>query len=142
MFNSSTTAPPPSLPVTIEKPTKDAGGRDKTGPERNRKISRSGNLGKKASGMERGAERSEGGVIKVRERGGDEGGDETSLFVSFPQFCATCEKQIVTPNSSQLFCSEACRLCDSPTDVSVVSPTNGSTDDRSTNWTHLIISCV
>ncbi|KFY67407.1 hypothetical protein V496_01598 [Pseudogymnoascus sp. VKM F-4515 (FW-2607)] len=39
------------------------------------------------------------------------GDDETSL--GFPQFCATCEKQLATSSASQLFCSDACRLCDS-----------------------------
>merc|ERR1711939_766934 len=62
----------------------------------------------------------EGGIIEVTEKGNNGRGDEMSLGFSFPQFCATCEKQIFTPNNNQLFCSEGCRLYDSPTDVSVI----------------------
>ncbi|PVH67524.1 hypothetical protein DL98DRAFT_600397 [Cadophora sp. DSE1049] len=47
-------------------------------------------------------EKGEGGEI---EKGEGVGADEMSL--SFPLFCATCEKQITTSNDSQLFCSEA-----------------------------------
>jgi hypothetical protein len=67
MSSSSTAAPPPSVPITIEKPTKHAGGRDEARVVRNRKISRSGNLGKKArstSGVEQRVGGSESGVIK------------------------------------------------------------------------------
>jgi hypothetical protein len=79
----------PSIPVIIEKPTKHAGGGNKTVAERKRKILRSGNLCKKVasmSGTEQGVERREGGIIELREKGNDEGGDEMSLGVSFPQF--------------------------------------------------------
>jgi len=123
MYNSSTTALSPSIPITIEKPTKHTGGRNKTVPKRMRKISRSGNLDRKVvsmSGTEQGMERREGGIIEVTEKGNNGRGDEMSLGFSFPQFCATCEKQIFTPNNNQLFCSEGCRLYDSPTDVSVI----------------------
>merc|ERR1711977_464312 len=60
------------------------------------------------------------GAGNGEERRGYNRGDEMSLGFSFPQFCATCEKQIFTPNNNQLFCSEGCRLYDSPTDVSVI----------------------
>ncbi|KAI5362175.1 putative Zinc binding protein Ecl1/2/3 [Septoria linicola] len=39
--------------------------------------------------------------------------EEESGMASFLQFCMTCERQIVTPNSSILYCSEACRRRDS-----------------------------
>lgn len=39
--------------------------------------------------------------------------DEESGMASFLQFCTTCEKQILTPDSSILYCSEACRRRDS-----------------------------
>ncbi|KAL6717140.1 hypothetical protein ACLMJK_005055 [Lecanora helva] len=43
--------------------------------------------------------------------------DDDSMASSFLQFCAMCEKQIVVPNSSILYCSESCRRRDaaSPT---------------------------
>ncbi|KAK5174612.1 uncharacterized protein LTR77_001693 [Saxophila tyrrhenica] len=48
--------------------------------------------------------------------------DETGM-ASFLQFCATCEKQIITPGSSILYCSAACRKNDvSRTDHGVQSP--------------------
>ncbi|KFX91322.1 hypothetical protein O988_07802 [Pseudogymnoascus sp. VKM F-3808] len=69
-----------------------------------------GNLGssKPSSKMERSREWTEGAVI---ETGEDLGDDETNF--GFPPFCATCEKQIDPINASHLYCSEACRLCDS-----------------------------
>jgi hypothetical protein len=89
MSSSATAAPPLSAPITIEKLTKHAGGRDKTRVVTNQKMSKSGNLGKKAtstSGVEQRVGGSESGVIKVRETGHAEGGDETNLSVCFPQF--------------------------------------------------------
>jgi hypothetical protein len=59
-----------------------------TKQSRRERERRSGNLGKKVTsmtGIEQRVERSEGGVIKVREKRDHEGGDETSLSVSFPQ---------------------------------------------------------
>ncbi|KAI9684410.1 MAG: hypothetical protein M1829_002220 [Trizodia sp. TS-e1964] len=35
--------------------------------------------------------------------------EDDSMAASFLQFCATCEKQIVVPNNSILYCSESCR---------------------------------
>jgi hypothetical protein len=32
--------------------------------------------------------------------------EEDTMAASFLQYCATCEKQIVTPSSSILYCSE------------------------------------
>ncbi|KFY05403.1 hypothetical protein O988_00014 [Pseudogymnoascus sp. VKM F-3808] len=70
--------------------------------------------------IEQWRERSEGGVI---EKGGDLGDD------GFQPFCATCEKQISTSITRHLFCSEACRLCDSKLGA------NGPTDVR-LDWKH------
>jgi len=69
----------------------------------------------------------------MREKADDVGDDEMSLDISFPQFCATCEKQIVTPNSNHLFCSEACRLCDSRPEA------NGTTDVQ-LDWKDSLVS--
>ncbi|SMR49199.1 unnamed protein product [Zymoseptoria tritici ST99CH_1E4] len=38
--------------------------------------------------------------------------DEESGMSSFLQYCATCERQIITPGSTILYCSEACRKKD------------------------------
>merc|ERR1712225_208846 len=133
----STTALSPSIPITIEKPTKHTGDRNKTVPKRMRKISRSGNLDRKVvsmSGTEQGMERREGGIIEVTEKGNNGRGDEMSLGFSFPQFCATCEKQILPLTTTNFFALKGeletsllssfnvlrCRLYDSPTDVSVI----------------------
>ncbi|KAH7065920.1 life-span regulatory factor-domain-containing protein [Paraphoma chrysanthemicola] len=35
--------------------------------------------------------------------------DEDSMAVSFLNFCTVCEKQIITPSNSILYCSESCR---------------------------------
>ncbi|QIX00313.1 hypothetical protein AMS68_005830 [Peltaster fructicola] len=43
--------------------------------------------------------------------------DEDEDMASFLQFCATCEKQIVTPAITVLYCSEACRRRDSTKSV-------------------------
>ncbi|KAM3416357.1 hypothetical protein BST61_g7959 [Cercospora zeina] len=43
---------------------------------------------------------------------GDDDDDESGM-ASFLQFCTTCEKQIVSPDSSILYCSEICRRRDS-----------------------------
>ncbi|KAF1344508.1 hypothetical protein BDV97DRAFT_55472 [Delphinella strobiligena] len=37
---------------------------------------------------------------------------EEDDMTGLPQFCATCEKQIVTPGNSVLYCSESCRKKD------------------------------
>ncbi|CAK4032431.1 Hypothetical predicted protein [Lecanosticta acicola] len=47
--------------------------------------------------------------------------EEEVGMASFLQFCATCEKQIVTPGSSILYCSEACRKKDTSRPTSVQS---------------------
>ncbi|KAL2357872.1 hypothetical protein BJ546DRAFT_834493 [Cryomyces antarcticus] len=39
--------------------------------------------------------------------------DDQVMAATFLQFCATCEKQIVFPNNSVLYCSESCRRKDS-----------------------------
>ncbi|KFZ24673.1 hypothetical protein V502_00847 [Pseudogymnoascus sp. VKM F-4520 (FW-2644)] len=74
------------------------------------------------SRMEQWRERSEGGVIEQGEDLGDDG---------FQPFCATCEKQIATSNASHLFCSEACRLCDSKLEA------NGTTSVR-LDWKYFL----
>lgn len=38
--------------------------------------------------------------------------DQEDMTTSFPQFCTFCERQIVTPNSTILYCSESCRRRD------------------------------
>lgn len=42
-------------------------------------------------------------------------------MASFLQFCATCERQIVTPGASILYCSEACRKKDVSRPTSIQS---------------------
>ncbi|KAF2730680.1 hypothetical protein EJ04DRAFT_36700 [Polyplosphaeria fusca] len=44
--------------------------------------------------------------------------DEEGMATSFLQFCATCEKQIIVPNNSVLYCSESCRKKDNEKTVS------------------------
>ncbi|KAF7194591.1 hypothetical protein HII31_04097 [Pseudocercospora fuligena] len=56
--------------------------------------------------------------VGVEDSGVKDAEDETNGMESFLQFCTTCEKQIVTPNPSILYCSEACRRRDSrPTSI-------------------------
>lgn len=38
--------------------------------------------------------------------------DEGGMAASFLQYCTTCEKQIIVPNNSILYCSESCRRQD------------------------------
>ncbi|KAF2008566.1 hypothetical protein BU24DRAFT_93203 [Aaosphaeria arxii CBS 175.79] len=38
--------------------------------------------------------------------------DEEVMATSFLQYCTTCEKQIIVPNNSVLYCSESCRKKD------------------------------
>ncbi|KAF1987894.1 hypothetical protein K402DRAFT_329483 [Aulographum hederae CBS 113979] len=38
--------------------------------------------------------------------------EDESMAASFLQYCAFCEKQIITPNNSVLYCSEACKRKD------------------------------
>ncbi|KAF2678219.1 hypothetical protein K458DRAFT_317811 [Lentithecium fluviatile CBS 122367] len=38
--------------------------------------------------------------------------DEEVMATSFLQYCTTCEKQIITPSNSVLYCSESCRKKD------------------------------
>jgi len=51
-------------------------------------------------------------TTKKAEESVQQDDDEEFGMASFLQFCATCEKQIVTPGSSILYCSEACRKRD------------------------------
>ncbi|KFY03145.1 hypothetical protein O988_01687 [Pseudogymnoascus sp. VKM F-3808] len=91
----------------MEIPTAHTGGSDKSALEKRRRNPRSTKLSANIASMsriEQWRERSEGGVMEEGENLGDNG---------FQPFCATCEKQIATSNARHLFCSEACRLCDS-----------------------------
>ncbi|SMQ49371.1 unnamed protein product [Zymoseptoria tritici ST99CH_3D7] len=49
-------------------------------------------------------------LLQAVEEPADE--DEESGMSSFLQYCATCERQIITPGSTILYCSEACRKKD------------------------------
>ncbi|KAF1961935.1 hypothetical protein CC80DRAFT_436382 [Byssothecium circinans] len=44
--------------------------------------------------------------------------DEGSMATSFLNFCTTCEKQIIIPNNSVLYCSESCRRKDTEKQLS------------------------
>jgi hypothetical protein len=82
MSDSSTAAYPPTIP--IEKQTAHTGGRNETVVKKERRNSRSSELGTKMTSMSRMEQRrarSERGVI---EKGEDSGDDETSP--GFPPF--------------------------------------------------------
>ncbi|EHY60099.1 hypothetical protein HRR83_006459 [Exophiala dermatitidis] len=51
---------------------------------------------------------------------------EKEMAASFLQYCAMCEKQIMTPCNSILYCSEACRRKDSakPLSASTITPSS------------------
>lgn len=42
----------------------------------------------------------------------DDNDDEDSMAVSFLNYCTVCEKQIIVPNNSVLYCSESCKKKD------------------------------
>ncbi|KAL8999093.1 MAG: hypothetical protein Q9169_001981 [Polycauliona sp. 2 TL-2023] len=42
----------------------------------------------------------------------DCGGDDDDMATSFLQFCVTCDRQILVPNNSLLYCSERCKHMD------------------------------
>ncbi|ORX96441.1 hypothetical protein BCR34DRAFT_593874 [Clohesyomyces aquaticus] len=44
--------------------------------------------------------------------------DEEGMATSFLQYCTVCEKQIVVPNNSVLYCSESCRKKDNESSIS------------------------
>ncbi|KAF2150679.1 hypothetical protein K461DRAFT_295931 [Myriangium duriaei CBS 260.36] len=44
--------------------------------------------------------------------------DNYDVMAALPSFCATCEKQIINPNATFLYCSEACRRKDGSRSVS------------------------
>ncbi|KAL1955305.1 hypothetical protein VTO42DRAFT_8837 [Malbranchea cinnamomea] len=50
--------------------------------------------------------------------------ESTELVFCFPQFCPTCEREIIQPNYTILYCSERCRRSDSnrPIMASELSP--------------------
>ncbi|OJD27764.1 hypothetical protein ACJ73_00834 [Blastomyces percursus] len=61
--------------------------------------------------------------------------DEEDPFMAtvFPQFCPTCERQIMIPSDSILYCSESCRRKDSsnPLDISHLTTRNMTSPKRS-----------
>ncbi|MCJ1478134.1 hypothetical protein MMC13_006810 [Lambiella insularis] len=55
---------------------------------------------------------SKAGRSKVVEEPGAPEEEDKEMATSFLQYCAMCEKQIVVPNNSILYCSESCRRKD------------------------------
>ncbi|MCJ1390137.1 hypothetical protein MMC18_002995 [Xylographa bjoerkii] len=53
-----------------------------------------------------------GGKSKVAEEHLEKGEEDDDMAASFLQYCAMCEKQIIVPNNSILYCSESCRRKD------------------------------
>ncbi|KAF2477557.1 uncharacterized protein BDR25DRAFT_2008 [Lindgomyces ingoldianus] len=54
--------------------------------------------------------------------------DEEVMATSFLQYCTTCEKQIIVPNNSVLYCSESCRTKDNEKAISCsIDPSPPST---------------
>ncbi|MCJ1399085.1 hypothetical protein MMC11_002287 [Xylographa trunciseda] len=53
-----------------------------------------------------------GGRIKLAEEQLDKEDEDDGMAASFLQYCAMCEKQIIVPNNSILYCSESCRRKD------------------------------
>ncbi|KAF2205290.1 hypothetical protein GQ43DRAFT_362749 [Delitschia confertaspora ATCC 74209] len=49
---------------------------------------------------------------KAAQRKEEEFEDDESMATSFLQYCTTCEKQIIVPKNSVLYCSESCRKKD------------------------------
>ncbi|KAA6413700.1 MAG: hypothetical protein FRX48_02061 [Lasallia pustulata] len=49
---------------------------------------------------------------------------DDGMATSFLQFCAMCEKQILVPNNSILYCSESCRRKDSSPPLTSTSTSN------------------
>lgn len=64
------------------------------------------------------------GGQKVAHHRDEEPEDDESMAASFLNFCTTCEKQIIVPSNSVLYCSESCRKRDNeksfmfPSDIS------------------------
>ncbi|KAF2434470.1 hypothetical protein EJ08DRAFT_467429 [Tothia fuscella] len=52
-------------------------------------------------------------VGKKSVRVHEDEGEEDIMAATFPQYCATCEKQIIVPCNAVLYCSEGCRRKDS-----------------------------
>ncbi|KAI4669783.1 uncharacterized protein J4E79_000061 [Alternaria viburni] len=49
-------------------------------------------------------------AVHYKETASDE--DEDSMAVSFLNYCTVCEKQIIVPSNSVLYCSESCKKKD------------------------------
>ncbi|KAL8788651.1 MAG: hypothetical protein Q9213_001579 [Squamulea squamosa] len=62
--------------------------------------------------------------------------DDGDMATSFLQFCVTCDRQILVPNNSLLYCSERCKRMDAQhvsdysSYVSIQSPMSGESDDN------------
>ncbi|TGZ76681.1 hypothetical protein EX30DRAFT_230820 [Ascodesmis nigricans] len=59
---------------------------------------------------------------------------DPSMAQSFLPYCAHCEKQIVIPNNSILYCSERCRRKDNTKPVTIPSGTPGSFSNGYTSF--------
>ncbi|KAI9845241.1 MAG: hypothetical protein M1837_004996 [Sclerophora amabilis] len=60
---------------------------------------------------------------RVLDKGQDDrndNDDDEKMATSFLQYCAMCEKQILVPNNSILYCSESCRRKDSVKPASAI----------------------
>ncbi|MCJ1340850.1 hypothetical protein MMC09_006146 [Bachmanniomyces sp. S44760] len=74
---------------------------------------------KSPKGIKAGSSSSEPSTEQSKYNVVDNDDDDDSMATSFLQFCAMCEKQIVVPNNSILYCSESCRrkdACKVPTE--------------------------
>ncbi|KAL9042360.1 MAG: hypothetical protein Q9180_000652 [Flavoplaca navasiana] len=66
----------------------------------------------------------------------DDDDDSDDMATSFLQFCVTCDRQILVPNSSLLYCSERCKRMDAQhvsdysSYVPTISPTSSENDDN------------
>ncbi|KAF2794645.1 hypothetical protein K505DRAFT_241689 [Melanomma pulvis-pyrius CBS 109.77] len=52
------------------------------------------------------------GLQKAAHHQEEDSEDEGVMATSFLQYCTTCEKQIIVPNNSVLYCSESCKKKD------------------------------
>ncbi|KAK2758428.1 hypothetical protein FQN52_008261 [Onygenales sp. PD_12] len=73
-----------------------------------------------------------------REKEEEEEEDWAFMATAFLQFCATCEKQIMIPSNSILYCSESCRRRDSakPLSLSLSSYPSNPSNNHSNNYNY------
>ncbi|KAG8624542.1 hypothetical protein KVT40_007609 [Elsinoe batatas] len=70
--------------------------------------------------------------------------DDWREMAGLPNYCTTCEKQIITPNASLLYCSEACRKKDGSRPLSACldagfpSPSPTTTFDPSSTYADIV----